>query len=70
METMVEPVNTQQITPVLARWQAQHRRKLPTWLLQAPAAGVNHAMRAAENDARRISQHEDGSLVVHNERVW
>lgn len=67
---MAEPVNTQQITPVLARWQAQHRRKLPAWLLQAHPVGVNHAMRAAENDARRISQLDDGSLFVHNDRVW
>jgi len=59
---MSEPVNTQQITPVLARWQAQHRRKLPTWLLQADPVGVNHAMGAAENDARRISRRDDGSL--------
>ena len=57
--------------PALARWQANHRsRPVPAALRRASEPAVNLALRMAQGDPRRLSVEGDGTITVHNRRVW
>lgn len=63
-------VDTRTETPALARWQAEHRRRVPAELREAHPVAVNRALALAGHDPRRLSVDDDGTVIVHNEAAW
>ena len=45
-------------------------RSLPDWMYDVDQTTLEHALRLADGDPRRITLNDDGTLDIHNHQAW